>query len=234
MAYLPGSHRLLTCTHNGTIHKWALGPSGAILMDTMAGHTKQLTALVPAVSGRLLLSASEDGSVRLWNTDKCLELQQIMPASVPHQSEAVAKYTCPDPSALVLSERRPSDTRTAAFGVVHVISGAMISTFEMMPPASHFARASDAVRRLDLVDVSRGHPLADAERMLLLSSANNTLQLVCRADGNARGLFAPSGGRRIAGSVRGASQVGALPSGGGLGGLSACVYEPELGCALVW
>ena len=216
ICYLPGSRRLLTTCHDGVIHKWAIGPSGAVETDVMTGHAKRVTAMAPAAHGRLLVSCSEDDTMRVWSTESCAELHECTPTLAPDQSQKVSDYTAPHPSLIALSEQTSGNSPLIQ---LHVLSGALITSLELLQPSARMARASDVIRTAHMVESSRERQLGQAERMLLLHVANNTLQLVAVADGNVRSVFAPR--RASSSKVPGSGPV-----------IGGTVYEPDLGCAI--
>ena len=241
-----------------------------MLIDEFVGHSKGVTSMATAAGGRLLATCSADGSARIWNVDQAKQLHAYQPAKA---AAAVTNYLSPPPSLLLLSEHRAGmplpkghDQRGTAtanppFALLHVVSGALISCLEVMPPAVRFARASDVVVRAQLIDSCRGVSFGPDSSSLLLTAANNTLQLVSQADGLSQGIFAPGRlGRRMLGMTQGSSspqlgESGSAPpsrgpsptggvtdaSAGGAGvldsidhaGLGGCVYVPEIGCSIV-
>ena len=225
MAYCTVSRRLLTTAHDGLICKWGLGPSGAIDLDDFEGHTKGVTCLRTLADGRLLVSASEDGTVRVWNVEQAKELHCYQPALAAAKDgrPEVASYASPHPSLLMLAEQPatppaaggaaatsahapPPPPPPPSFAVLHVVSGALLTSLDLVPPSVRFAQATDKVVRCALIDAARGAPVPAARRHLLITAANNTLQMVSRAAGTAaQGVLAPGrysrrmldGGRRV-------------------------------------
>ena len=126
--------------------------------------------------------SSEDGSLRVWNTESARELHCFVPATAPAHSQAVENYSIPHPSALLVTERPTAGGHSSTpQALVHVVCGAMVSCLEVLPPAYHYARATDAISRILLVDSHRGVALGPQQRMLLLTAQNNTLQASARA-----------------------------------------------------
>ena len=252
LCYCASLQKLLSTSHDGVIHKWAIGPTGQVALDALEGHTKRVNSMSTAAGGRLLATASDD-AVRVWNVDQARQLHVHSPAGAGReQSQAVANYSAPPPSSLLLTERREDVRGGPSFAMLHVFSGALISTLEVLPPCTQLARASDLVVRAQPVVESRGRRLGESSRLLLLTAANNTLQLVGEESGRSKGNYAPGRyERRMLGMARGSSDpnadkgavlVAAAAAAVGVGGLPAaldqpnfggCVYVPALGCSLV-
>ena len=90
---------------------------------------------------------------------------------------------------------------------MHVMAGALVTCLEVLPPAVLFARATDKVVRAQIVESSRGVPLDDSQRLLLLTAVNNSLQLVPRHGGPSLGIYAPGRiDRRMLGMAKGVSE----------------------------
>ena len=156
----------------------------------------------------------------MWNVDQARQLHSYAPSKAPSASQDVANYAAPPPSMLLLSEHREGHklpkggealgtaaSPAAPFALLHTTSGALVTCLEVLPPAVQFARATDHVVRAQLVDTRCGTQLAPSRRVLLLTAANNTLQLVAHASGIAQGIYAPGRhARRMLGMVMGASE----------------------------
>ncbi len=67
LAFSPDGSEVLMGLADGSLLRWRLADTSTLAQD-LVGHTAAITALAMAVDGRIL-TASRDGSLRIWNTD---------------------------------------------------------------------------------------------------------------------------------------------------------------------
>ena len=118
---------MLTASHDGAIKKWAFdaGTTRCIEMAALHGHLRKVSAMQCAARGKLLLSCSDDGSIRHWHTERGVCLASHVPSAVV--TTALARYAPPPPSVLVFAESgeaRAGGGRGA--GLLHLACGALI------------------------------------------------------------------------------------------------------------
>jgi hypothetical protein len=81
IAFNRAADRVLSGSQNGTIARWDV-KSGADDLE-YSGHTKAVTHLAVSEDGALLVSCSQDGSVKVWNLDTAKPLHTFNLPSVP-------------------------------------------------------------------------------------------------------------------------------------------------------
>jgi WD40 repeat protein len=231
MCYCEGSHHVLTSSHDGVIKKFAFSPSTStkISMDSLDAHSKRINQMTSTEGGGLLFSCSDDGSVRLWNIEQGEMLHSHTPALAISQTNYC--YACPAPSMLLFSEKpRRVGTTWGTAGILHVISGALISTLEVPEPVRQFARSSDAITCLEIVSSGRSGPMPLEQQAALISARNNTLQLFGMLDGHGHCVLAPKSAAN-ANTTPGVSATS--PSAHKDSAVQACSYQPTLGSVLI-
>ncbi len=79
VGWLPGGKGLAAGGTNGVIHIWdfPLAATNAAPVRELTGHTGAIRSLEPHPSKPVLLSASADGSVRFWDTEKWEQVRQF-------------------------------------------------------------------------------------------------------------------------------------------------------------
>ena len=82
---------IITAGRDGYIKLWS--PSIAQVLGELAGHSREVVGMAVHPTKPLLLSASEDGSIRVWGLDTLMELCQLL---VPEES--LSSFALIDPS----------------------------------------------------------------------------------------------------------------------------------------
>ncbi|KAL3893603.1 MAG: hypothetical protein SGPRY_014115, partial [Prymnesium sp.] len=164
--------------------------------------------------------------------------------------------------AFVEARKGGDSTEQRAMGILYVSSGALVSVLELayaveaggvvvvvvvvvgggvwsvnpllvmvIVPSSLRLIACARVMGLDWVARSRGHSLPSDLHSLLLVARNHTLQLNSWADPNEKALIAPkpTKGAQPSSQARGPAALAPMAH---TPELSACLYEPALGCVL--
>jgi WD40 repeat protein len=79
-ALSPDGRTLAVASYAGNVHLWDV--AAGKLLDTLTGHSGQVTAVAFAPDGRTLASGRYDQTVRLWNVETWRELMQLDSGSV--------------------------------------------------------------------------------------------------------------------------------------------------------